>query len=64
LFNTSAAAAAAAAAASVFFSWIQWTGAKADFEDLDKIFPDAVLQFVGGGQLKLPAYHCNEIFAC
>jgi hypothetical protein len=35
---------------------LQWTGAKADFADLDKIFPDAILQFVGGGQLKLPAY--------
>jgi hypothetical protein len=30
----------------------QWTGAKADFADLDKIFPDVVLQFVGGGPIK------------
>jgi hypothetical protein len=31
----------------------QWTGAKADFADLAKMFPDAILQFVGGGRLEL-----------
>jgi hypothetical protein len=42
----------------------QWTGAKADFDDLDKIFPDAVLQLVGGGQLKLPIHHCIVLYVC
>jgi hypothetical protein len=50
------AAVPAAAAAFPTCRILQWTGTQADFAGLDKIFPDALLQFVRGGQLRLPAY--------